>query len=96
MNADSQDDWCQRCKETPYDPLAEIRAEHETFLTELESLAVFAIATNDWEAFYAHVVDFQNENDLHGEALIVIEDASTKSLTRSGAGFPPTPVENEL
>jgi len=47
---------------------AEIAQEHESFLNELEGLAVEAIATNDWTAFYAHVVDFQNEQDLHGES----------------------------
>jgi hypothetical protein len=53
---------------------------------------VEAIASNDWDAFYAHVVDFQNEHDLHGEARIAISKnltvrflASTDSLSRSGA-----------
>ncbi len=82
-----------------------IRQEHESWLAELEGLAVEAITKNNWDAFYAHVVDFQNEHDLHGESVIAIgeasdrpsnlrkyfpncedkAEASTKSLSRSGA-----------
>jgi hypothetical protein len=75
--------------------LEAIRQEHESWLGELEGLAVEAIATNNWDAFYSHVVDFQNEHDLHGETGIALSknltvrflelEASTKSLTRSGA-----------
>jgi hypothetical protein len=72
--------------------LEAIRQEHETWLNELEGLAVEAIACNDWDAFYAHVVDFQNEHDLHGETGIAISKnltvrflASTDSLSGSGA-----------
>jgi hypothetical protein len=85
--------------------LEEIRQEHENFLAELEALAVQAIASNDWDAFYAHVVDFQNEHDLHGETGIAIAknltvrflklEASTKSLSGSGADFLPTTEVNE-
>lgn len=60
------EDSTQRLKETPYDPLEEIRAEHEDFLTKLEALAVYAIATNDWNDFYAHLIEFQSQHDLHG------------------------------
>ncbi len=63
-----QDDWTQRLKENPPDPLEYIRQVHEPWLTQLEGLAVEAIATNDWDKFYSHVVDFQNEYDLHGES----------------------------
>ena len=52
--------------------LEEIRQEHETWLAELEGLAVEVIASNNWEALYTHVVDFQNEHDLHGETGIAI------------------------
>ena len=62
----------------PTPDLEAIRQEHESWLGELEGLAVQAIASNDWDAFYAHVVDFQNEYDLHGEARIAI---SSKNLT---------------
>ena len=72
--------------------LEAIRQEYEFWLVQLEALAVQAIASNDWDAFYAHVVDFQNEHDLHGEARIAISKnltvrflASTDSLSRSGA-----------
>ena len=45
-----------------------------------------AIATNNWDAFYAHVVDFQNEHDLHGQSGIAIGDLEviTKDLHRPG------------
>ena len=59
------------------DPLEEIRQEHEGFLSQLEGLAVEAIALNDWTNFYAHVVDFQNEHDLHGESVFAIGEAAT-------------------
>jgi len=80
-----------------------IRQIHESWLAELEGLAVQAIASNNWDALYTHVVDFQNEHDLHGKSVIAIgenrplnlgkyfprfkdkAEASTKSLTRSGA-----------
>jgi hypothetical protein len=57
--------------------LKAIRQEHETWLAELEGLAVEAIASNNWDPFYAHVVDFQNEYDLHGESVIAIEQNLT-------------------
>jgi len=76
------EDWTQRLKENPPDPLEDIRQEHESWLAELEGLAVEAIATNDWTTFYAHVVDFQNEHDLHGETFIAIgEDSISECLT---------------
>jgi hypothetical protein len=74
--------------------VALISQQHEAWLNELEGLAIEAIATNDWTGFYTHVVDFQNEHELHGEALIAIgedepsdspSEASTDSLTGSGA-----------
>jgi hypothetical protein len=61
--------------ETP--DLEAIRQEHESWLAELEGLAVEAISSNNWDSFYAHVVDFQNEHDLHGETGIEI----SKNLT---------------
>lgn len=78
-----QDDWCQR--------LAEIRQLHESFLNDLEGLAVEAIASNDWNAFYAHLIDFQSQHDLHGITGIAVGDdeleATTKDLDRQGDGF---------
>jgi hypothetical protein len=82
--------------------LEAIRQEHETWLNELEGLAVEAIASNNWDAFYSYVVDFQNEHDLHGETGIAINQnltvrflASTDSLSRSGADLLPTTEVNE-
>ena len=83
--------------------LEAIRQEHESWLAELEGLAVEAIASNNWDAFYAHVVDFQNEYDLHGESRIAISTenltvrflASTDSLRGSGADLLPTTEQNE-
>jgi len=50
-----------------------IRQEHEEFLTKLEALAVEAIATNDWNYFYKHLIYFQSENDdLHGITGVAI------------------------
>ena len=75
--------------------LEAIRQEHESWLAELEGLAVEAIASNNWDAFYQHLIDFQNEHDLHGETGIAIGqnltvrllklEASTDSLSGSGA-----------
>ena len=84
------EDWTQRLKENPPDRLEDIRQEHEGFLSQLEALAVEAIALNDWTNFYAHVVDFQNEHDLHGEALIAIEaEASGDELQTPTTGSLP-------
>lgn len=71
---------------------AEIAQEHEPWLNELKGLAIEAIASNDWTAFYTHVVNFQNENDLHGEALIAIgqDEASTDEMENPSAGLVPT------
>jgi hypothetical protein len=88
-----QDDWTQRLKETPPDPLEDIRQEHEGFLSELESLAVeaicasqqrFAIAINDWSEVYDHI-------NFNAPQL----EVSTKSLTRSGADSLQTTELNE-
>jgi len=57
---------------TPDADLEAVRQEHEPFLTKLEALAVQAIASNNWENFYEHLIDFQNEYDLHGETGIAI------------------------
>jgi hypothetical protein len=66
--------------------------QHESFLNDLEDLAVeticaspkgrrlgrsqqrFAIAKNDWTAFSAHLINFQNEHDHHGESGIAITE----------------------
>jgi hypothetical protein len=41
--------------------LEDIRQEHESFLSELEVLAVHALSSNDWTAFYARVGDFRSK-----------------------------------
>ena len=43
--------------------LEHLKQLHEPWLGQLEGLAIQAIATKDWTAFYAHVVDFQNKHD---------------------------------
>jgi hypothetical protein len=85
----------QRLKEDPPDPLEYIRQVHESWLAELEGLAVEAIATNDWTTFYAHVVDFQNEHDLHGETLIAIGEASADEMHNPSADPSQTTQSNE-
>ncbi len=81
----------------PDDPLEDVRQEHETWLAELEGLAVEAIATNDWTAFYTHVVEIQNEHELHGEAVISIgEDASADRLHSSSADLSQTTDKQSL
>ncbi len=89
------EDWTQRLKEDPPDPLEYIRQVHESWLAELEGLAVEAIATNDWTTFYAHVVDFQNEHDLHGETLIAIGEASADEMHNPSADPSQTTQSNE-
>jgi hypothetical protein len=60
----------------------EIGQQHEAWLNELEGLAIQAIASNDWSQFYAHVVDFQNEHDLHSESGFAnIDDTDGDAFT---------------
>jgi hypothetical protein len=59
------DDWTQRLKENPPDPLEEIRQEHEGFLTQLEGLAVVAIATGDWSQVRDLINDFKHYQNDH-------------------------------
>lgn len=58
--------------------LEAIRQEHEDFLTKLEALAVEAIATNDWDAFYQHLIEFQSQHDLHGVTGIAIGEGENE------------------
>lgn len=104
-----QDDWCQRLKENPPDPLEEIRQENEAFLNDLEGLAVEALASGNWSEVYAHIATIAGtKTDLsdcfnspleYDEAIAFItrilgDRASTKSLTRSGADLLPTDQQN--
>jgi hypothetical protein len=49
------DGWTQRLKENPPDPLEDIRQEHESWLAELEGLAVKAIVIGDWTSVLEHL-----------------------------------------
>jgi hypothetical protein len=57
----TQDDWTQRLKENASEPgllpeeIEAIRQQHEPFLTQLEALAVKALASGDWSEVYDHV-----------------------------------------
>lgn len=76
-----------------------IRSSHESFLNDLEGLAVEALATRDWSAVYDHIAkvsaskvdlsdSFRSEQDFV-EAIAFINrllgEASTKDLSRPGA-----------
>jgi uncharacterized protein YqfB (UPF0267 family) len=61
-----------------------IRQEHESFLSELEALAVQAIAMNDWSEFHDHI-------DFNAPQV----EADTKDLHRPGAGSSKTTEVNE-
>ena len=77
-----------------------IRQQHESFLTDLEALAVQALVTRDWAAVYEHIAtvsttkvnlsnSFKSEEDFV-EAISFInrllgDEASTKVLSRPGA-----------
>ncbi len=69
INADIDADLSES---KPDEHLEAIRQEHEPFLTTLEALAVLSIATNDWDAFYQHLIEFQSEHDLHGVCGVAI------------------------
>jgi hypothetical protein len=56
------------------EPLEAIRQEHEGFLTQLEALAVEAIASSDWSEVYDHIT-------FNAPQL----EVSTKDLYRPGA-----------
>ncbi|MEW5859268.1 MAG: hypothetical protein AB1861_18100 [Cyanobacteriota bacterium] len=62
-----------------------IRQIHKPFLTRLEALAVQAIAENDWNDFYAHLIEFQSKYDFHGVAGIAIGEAG-RSAASIGEG----------
>ncbi len=47
-----------------HEQAAEIAQEHESFLTELEGLAIGAIASGDWSQFEQFVNDFRISQDV--------------------------------
>lgn len=51
------DNWTQRLKENPYDPLEDMRRKNALFLSELEFFALEALFTGDWDSLF----DFINE-----------------------------------
>jgi hypothetical protein len=65
----TQDDWCQRLKENPALPelspeqMEAIRQQHEAFLTQLEALAVKAIAKGYWDEVYDFISFNAPENN---------------------------------
>ncbi len=81
-----------------------IRQQHESFLNDLEALAVQALVTRDWAAVYQHIArvsstkvdlsdSFKSEQDFV-EAIAFINrllgsEASAKTLARSGADLLP-------
>lgn len=83
------DDWTQRLKETPYDPLEEVRQEHETWLAELEGLAVEAIADGNWTPVLEHLNEIMAWQDgkLHEAQK---SKASAEVLTRPSADLTQT------
>ncbi len=83
------DDWTQRLKETPYDPLEDIRQEHETWLAELEGLAVEALASGNWTSVLEHLNEIMAWQDgkLHEAQK---QKASADRLHSSSADLNPT------
>ena len=77
-----------------------IRQQHESFLADLEGLAVQALASGDWTDVYAHIATIAgsktdlsecfNSPEEYDEAIAFIQrllgEASTKDLSRPGAG----------
>ena len=51
-----------------HDELEAIRQEHESFLTELEALAVIAIAFGDWSRVRDLINDFKDYHDENAGA----------------------------
>jgi len=72
----------QHLKEIPSGSLEAIRQEHESWLAELEALAVQAIASADWSPVLEHLNEIMawQDSQLH-EA----QKGSTDSLDGSGA-----------
>ena len=62
--------------------LEAIRQEHESWLAELEGLAVEAIASTNWSPVLEHLNEIMAWQDSQTHES---QKASTKSLSRSGA-----------
>jgi hypothetical protein len=85
------------------DQIEEICQEYESFLNQLEGLAIQALATGEWDEVFAHINQGSTKSDLsdcfnfqeeYHEALTLINrllgEASTKDLAGPGADFLPT------
>ncbi len=58
-----------------HEQVAEITQEHEDFLTQLEGLAIAAIASGDWSQFEQFVNDFRLAQDVQtGSAEDLMKD----------------------
>ncbi|HEY9676072.1 MAG TPA: hypothetical protein V6D11_31805 [Waterburya sp.] len=83
---------CNYASDQPPD-LEDIRQEHETWLTELEGLAVEAIAGGNWTPVLEHLNEIMAWQDgkLHEAQK---QKASADSLTGSSADTNPTTENN--
>jgi hypothetical protein len=66
--------------------LEAIRQEHESWLSDLEGLAVEAIASANWSPLLEHLNEMMAWQDFQ---LSEAQKASTKDLARPGAGSLP-------
>lgn len=91
----TQDDWCQRLKENPPDPLEEIRQEHETFLTQLEALTVQAIAIGNWSPVFEHLNEIMAWQDGKRHEAQKQKASADELSTPSASPNPTTRNESE-
>ena len=74
--------------------LEAIRQEHETWLTQLEGLAVQALASNDWEAFNDHINEMQTWLDCQpywDKPEVVVRTPATIAAV-TGQGIRPSDI----
>jgi hypothetical protein len=79
----------QQLHENPLDPLEEIRQEHESWLGQLEGLAVEAIAFGDWTPVLEHISEVMTWQDakLHEAQK---QKVNADELSTPSADFNPT------
>ncbi|HEY9653658.1 MAG TPA: hypothetical protein V6C95_23555 [Coleofasciculaceae cyanobacterium] len=65
---------------------AELAQEHESWLSELEGLAIEAIASNDWTPVLQHLNEIMAWSDSQAHEAQKLK-ANTDSLRGSGVGF---------
>jgi hypothetical protein len=100
------DDCTQQLKENPPDLREDIRQEHETWLAELEGLAVEALASGIWEPVYSHIASFPDTPDVDDgiadpiamltEVTRLKTEASADSLSGSSADTQTTEVNESI